>query len=117
MDMRTRSAVLADLLHLRLPLKDIQAELQKLEWDVSEERIELVPRNVVAVLERFLDSTLSREDVEMWADLIEVRDDILLQPQTETLLKEFLFELANPSINPVLDAQSAGLWIDRLSKG
>jgi hypothetical protein len=67
-------------------------------WDSDEELVTLTRAHVGSVLERYVRSELSRDEVGAWAEAIEGRDDIGLEAGHRDLLKSILFELANAPI-------------------
>jgi hypothetical protein len=78
------------------------AAVEDYEWD----EYDLVPlrlADVVRVLRRFLQGTLSACDVEAWADALEMREDV----DYDSDVGESLFILATPSINGELTTDLA----------
>jgi hypothetical protein len=114
---RGRRDALVDLIELRLPLNAAIAAVRELPWDSDLELVVLVRANLVALLQRYLLGELSPTDLEEWANAIEGRVDIGLEPRHEELLQAFVFEIANPLLaEPISDAY-ARRWLDRLSDG
>jgi hypothetical protein len=72
--------------------------------------------SVISIIRRYLDNELSPVDVQRWADVMHVRDDIELQPSYENLLREVLNELANPLLTRSLSPLTAHYWIAKLTK-
>src|SRR2546429_9993909 len=96
--MRDRRTVLEDLIRFDADANVLADELGAVPWDSERELIELRREDVVAILKRFLSSELDGGAVERWADLIEGRDDIGLDPMHADQLKAGNYELANPTI-------------------
>jgi hypothetical protein len=59
------------------------------------------------VLDQYLDERLSAAAVELWAEVVEGRDDIALESGYEDLLKETIFQLATTVINTELSPSKA----------
>lgn len=93
-----RESALNELLNFEKGLTELQRRLSAFGWD-SEELVTLCLDHFKGVLKRYLDGELSEDDVNGWANLIEMREDIKLDATHEDLLKELIFELANPEIN------------------
>jgi hypothetical protein len=115
MERRDRSEVLADLVHLRGSLEVIGSELRRFPWDSEDELVTMTPEDAVAVLGRAISGEIGLKDVEMWADLLEVRDDVGFPPETEDTLREMVFDLANPLLNGAITVAKLGYWIGLLS--
>lgn len=70
--------------------------------------------HVIAVLKRFQAGVLSPEAVEAWANAVEGREDIGLEPESSELLEEAIFDLANPVLQGALTGDTVERWIQRL---
>lgn len=101
-----RVDALEDLLLLRLSPIEAQQRLRAFAWD-SEELVTLTRNHLVRVLDQYLDERLSAAAVELWAEVVEGRDDIALESGYEDLLKETVFQLATPVINTELSPSKA----------
>ena len=101
-----RVDALEDLLLLRLSPIEAQQRLRAFAWD-SEELVTLTRNHLVRVLDQYLDERLSAAAVELWAELVEGRDDIALESGYEDLLKETIFQLATLVINTELSPSKA----------
>ena len=112
--MRTRADLLWELLRLERPAGQVARELASFGWDSDEELVVLTPGHLRAVLERFIAGTLTAKETSSWAEAIEGRDDIGLQQGFEAVLKESLFELANPEITTELTQRRAEILIQDL---
>lgn len=78
---------------------DLIAEnLSKFDWD-SEPEIFLTTENVYDAMEKYLNGTVTAEEIEKWANVIEMRDDIVFEEGREELIKKIIFYLANSEIN------------------
>jgi hypothetical protein len=101
-----RRALLAALVRYELPVEPVLNQLASVPWDSTEELAQIGAPEIVAILDRLIKGELSAEQVRDWADLVEVRDDVGLDPRHENALREIIFRLANPTlcdaITPVL---------------
>jgi hypothetical protein len=94
-DASERLALVTDLVTLSRPLEDILRDLARQPGDPDAELVSLGRENVVSVLERYLAGDIDAATVADWADAIELRDDVGV-PEDDQMLRDLLFELANP---------------------
>jgi hypothetical protein len=113
-DVRARKVALEDLINLRGSVDDAVKRLRVFDWDAAPNLVTLSPTTVVEVLDRYQSGDVTADEIAKWAQGIEVRDDIAFPPLFDTILKELLFELANPEINRALSPESAREWSERL---
>jgi hypothetical protein len=102
-----RLSILRDLLELSRPLSEISKQLSAMKWDYDGPNVELTSRHLISVMHKFQNGFLSAQDVETWADLIEVRDGISYESRNEEKITDIVFELANPILNGALDTTRA----------
>jgi hypothetical protein len=110
-----RHKILKSLLTFDRPLGELRQKLSKLEWDSENSLIRLSADHVRLVLARFLKGELSAAAVEEWANLIECREDIGFEPEFEAVLKDLIFELANPGLVHPIDRAFIEGWLDCLA--
>ncbi len=101
-----RKELLKQLLLFQQPLAVINKKLSQLPWD-SNEVVELQISHVINALQALLDGKVSKIDFELWANIIEGRDDIILEEAFANELKKFIYEAANP----VLEGEINNKWI------
>jgi len=102
-----RKSTLNELLNYEKGLTELQSSLSAFGWDSEDELVTLCLYHFKGVLKRYLEGELSEDDVNGWANLIEMREDVKLDSTHEDLLKELIFELANPEINGKLTEERA----------
>jgi hypothetical protein len=112
-----RVNALRRLLEGAAPLDETLEAIGALPWDSDEELVTLTPEHVIKMLERFLSGELTTSDLEQWANAIEGRDDIGLEPTAADALKEAIFDLANPSLQGSMTPASAQAWVTRIRSG
>jgi len=113
--MLTRADALQALVCLDRPLGEITAILGQYPWDSDAELVALSRANVASVLDRFINNALTAIEVEDWANAIECRDDIGFEMKSNKLLKDAIWELANPILSSALTHQTAQALLDRLN--
>jgi hypothetical protein len=72
--------------------------------------------HLVRIAERYLKGDLLANNIELWANLLEGRDDISFESGYEKELSNFVYELANPLLVGSLDGKRATEIIDLLQK-
>jgi hypothetical protein len=112
--MDDRLLVVKALVQLSVPLDSIAARLREYEWDYEGQQVELGPGELVKLLERFLSRQLSAGDLERWANLIEGREDISYERESELLIGEVIHDLANPLLSQYMDDDRATLLLGEL---
>ena len=110
----TRLAVVRDLLELARPLNEIATQLARFNWNYEGRGLELTGQHISVVLQRYLEAKLLAKDVELWANLIEARDDVCIEASRRQQIDEVLYELANPTLTQSLDKDLAGMLIQML---
>ena len=106
--MNARKELLTELLLLSKPLPDVREQLRAVPWDWPDGPLAtLTLSHVRHVLQRFVANEVSATDVELWANLIEGRDDIAFEPASSELLRSLIWELANPELVQKLTAARA----------
>lgn len=99
-----RATTLGYLVRWRLPVDQLAAKLDALEWDAEREVVVLTAEHVQDALERFLSGVSSAHEAEEWANLIEGREDVGYASET---VKNAIHVLANPLLNGELTKTSA----------
>lgn len=112
-DDRRRHA-LVDLVELRVAPSEAVAAVRQLPWDSEVELVLLSRANVVVLLTRYLHRELSKAELEAWANAVEGREDIGVEPDDEESLRAFVFETANPVLAGPISDDYAHRWLERV---
>ncbi len=115
--MNTRTELLNSLLSFDQPLRQITSTLATFGWDSDLPLITLNRQHIATVLTRYLDSELSKVDVEDWANAIEGREDISYENGVTDELSNIVYQLANPRLTLPMSATSARELLKQLNKG
>lgn len=99
-----RREALRDLVLFVSPIASVQRSLRDFARD-SDELSMLEKQHVLSVLKRFEDGEIAAADVEAWANVIELRDDVGYD--RETAVWDVLYELANPTLTEILSRERA----------
>lgn len=97
-----RVSVLSDLITFGKPIEVLVAIVGDVGWSETPVVV-LTTDHILSVLRRFQAGNLTAADVEVWADLIECREDIDYQPERYEEILEAIYVLANPVLNGPLD--------------
>ena len=97
--MEGRAALLAKVVRYELPLEETLLMLSAFGWDSDQELYQLSSQDVIALLDRYLEGALTAAQVQHWAELLEMRDDVGFEVKQTDLLKQIIFRLANPEVN------------------
>jgi hypothetical protein len=107
MQPRDRSDLVSALVEGQFPVEPIRNELARYPWDAEEPLALLRREHVVAILRRYLSSELTAEQVDAWANALELRDDVGFLEEDSALLQHTIFVLANPAVNGDLTIELA----------
>lgn len=105
-----RKKALLTLIRLNGPIKKAMGNLPN-DWADSPELVQIGRHDVVRLLSEFLAGRLSAEEVALWAEALEVRDDVGREQDERRRINGFLFELANPAMNGRLTTARAREWL------
>lgn len=111
-----RTNLLESLVKFDRPIGEIMEDLKVFGWDADQPFVTIQRQNVVSILNRYIQNQLRDSDVQEWADVIHVREDIGFERNHRQLLREVLNELANPLLTRPLSPLSAQYWIGKLSR-
>lgn len=103
---KNRELTLLSLLKLDIPVHELADLLGETEWDSGRELVVFNREHINSVLDRFVNKEISSADVEEWANLIEGREDINYEKGYEDVIKEIIFQLANPILTEPITADS-----------
>jgi len=109
-----RADALRDLIELRKPLAAAVTQVRMLPWDSDKALVVLTKRDVSRLLDMYLSGQLVASEVELWADALESRDDIAYEQDAEEVLRDMIFQLANPDITVQLEPERAAQWMRSL---
>ena len=100
----TREEALNSVVRYERPLEMLRNALAPWPWDWDSAPIAHVSNDAVRnVIRRYLAGDLSAADVEEWANLLEVREDVDFEPAAASAI----FDLANPELEGALPVLAA----------
>jgi hypothetical protein len=89
---------LYDLIQLRRPLAELSARLLTFEWSSQEELATAFAQDIGHALDEFWAGKISADDLCAWAEELQGREDIALNPQERDFLADALFQLSTPEL-------------------
>jgi hypothetical protein len=109
-----KSKVLNDLLNLKRPLLEIQEDLAQLNWDSNDKVCVLDGRKLENILNAYINNNVSNQDLELWANMVECREDIQIDERQKNLIKHIIFAMANPYLEGEINKPSAENFLRQL---
>ncbi len=93
-----RQRVLTSIIELDGELLEHVAELRKLGWDSEADLVTLTREHARRLLDRYMKHELDDASCRVWAEALEAREDVGFEEEHGDVLKQFIFELANPEL-------------------
>lgn len=106
---------LKNLLSFNGSISEIRSGLKNCDWD-GNENFPLERRDILAVIEKFLQKRITTEELVEWANLIECRENFRYEDKHEDIIKEFFYQTANPEVEGNLTTEMIRDWKEKLSK-
>jgi hypothetical protein len=111
-----RIQALLDLIELREPIPAAIKHLRRFPWDSDAGLVALTGNDLIRILDAYLAGEVSDTGVEAWAEALEGRDDIVYEPKQAYILKQIVFELANPLLTTSMSPARASRLTESLSE-
>lgn len=103
-----RRCIIRSLVEFDRSVAELETLLAPLDWDHPKPLVRLTYDRIRSVLLRFLAGKLGAKDVEEWADLVELRDDIDF---ADARTQEVIHMLSTPQIHLPIDGHLARLLL------
>ncbi len=107
-------AALQNLLELNGNVNSLVKALRAYPWDADAVLITLTRGHIRAALQIYLNHKLDAQQLEGWANAVECREDIDFEAGHENMLREVIFQLANPLLTIPITPQNARLLVAKL---
>ena len=75
------------------PLEPLVHSLKAYGWECDHALVTLMRADVIRILSRFLNDDCQAVDVAAWAEAVEIREDIALEPGFENVLQSTIVSL------------------------
>ncbi|MCI5060220.1 MAG: hypothetical protein MRY79_04020 [Alphaproteobacteria bacterium] len=102
-----RKKMLGNFINFEGDLQQISKQILEHGWDYEGDPVIITKENVRNVLQNYIEGKITSEDVQKWADFLEVREDVDYFEHDEDVLSQIIHELANPDIEGVLSLDRA----------
>lgn len=112
--MNDHKTLLNKLIQFKAPITELITALRQFGWD-KDELIQLQRHDIIAILKQYLQSEFTESDIEEWANALEGREDIGFEVGYEEVIREVIFELANPELIQPLSRKTAQKLVASLS--
>jgi hypothetical protein len=93
-----RASLLRRVVRYETPLEDTLVLLRTYGWDSDEELVTLTASDLVALIDRFFTGELSARQIQHWAELLELRDDVGFEARWAEHLALAVRQLATPEV-------------------
>jgi len=106
-DLNSRSEILRALIGMSYPLGELADLLKDMSWDSNTVQCNMTAKDAEHALRLYLEGALDEFQIELWANIIECREDIDFPGAQEGLLRATIHELANPVLTEPLNKARA----------
>lgn len=112
----SRYDVLTALIEFSETVASLAAKLKTIPWDSDEAIVTLTSQQVAHAITKCLRGQISATELQRWAELIEVREDIDFDSNRSAEIKDVIFTIANPDINGELSPANLKDYLSRLTR-
>lgn len=106
--MNRRAEILEELLIFEKPPAPLMRELSAYGWDWPGAPLLVVKKeDLLRLIDRFLSRSIGAEQLQEWAENLELREDVAFDEAEEELLDDMFFRIATPFINEPLTDEAA----------
>ncbi len=116
MNTERRADILRRLVRYDEPPEPLMRELREFPWDWFEEEplVVLSASDLLRVIDRFLAGEIDAQQLQVWAERLECREDFGFDPADEELVDDVFFRLATPFINEPLTPEAVARMREQL---
>ena len=106
--MNRRAEILHELVRFEKPSDPLMRELKSFGWDWAEESPLLILKkeDLLRIIDRFLAGQISADQLQEWAENLEVREDVAFDEEESELIYSVFFRIATPEIHEPLTQES-----------
>lgn len=114
--MFTRSQALYNLLEYNAPIEQLIDAVRMFKWDVDTSYAILTKKHLEDIFLRYLRNEITSNQLELWANAIEGREDIEYEIGYVAAIEEAIFHLANPLLTYPISHESVRSLAQSLSQ-
>ena len=106
--MNRHAEILHELVRFEKPSGPLMRELQSFGWDWSGDAPLLILKkeDLLRIIDRCLAREISAEQLQEWAENLEVREDVAFYEEESDLIDSVFFRMATPEIHEPLTQES-----------
>lgn len=93
-----RRKAVYDLIQLRCPLNESLARLAAFIWSYQEDLAAVEVRDISHALDEFEAGRIGADELSVWAEEVQVREDIGVDSSGHDFIADALFQLSTPEI-------------------
>lgn len=94
-----RLSIVMDIVSFARPVAEMEKDITSYPWDYSGKGVTLTAKNISHALDMYKFGVITDKDLVDWANLIELREDIVYDAERHDAIEQAIFVLANPEIN------------------
>jgi hypothetical protein len=113
--MKDRLNLIEEIIHWPDTIQVYKEKMNEYSWDYEWETVILKWSDISSLLSKYLDNKLDYEYLVIWADLIELRDEIEYENKYENIISEIITILSTPEVNWELTIREIEVYIHNLS--
>ena len=98
---RNRKAILEQLIDFADSIDVLKSKVCTLPRNAEEPLVTMTNGHALSAIKRVLSHQVEPTDLSLWADLIEMREDVDIQGGRNGPLRQFIYETATPEFYPV----------------
>lgn len=94
------------LVQMELSVEQAIEELRQFEWDFEGLPFLLTRTHLESAIMRYLNDEISSNQLEAWADALEMREDVSYDKNDKDWIEEVIRDFANPTLNGAITKQN-----------
>jgi len=110
-----RYEALQNLLELNGSVSSLVEEIQAYPWDADATLVTFTRNHLLAALQKYLGNIVDAAQLEDWANAIECREDVDFEAGHEDMLREAMFQLANPLLTVPITEHSVQVLMAKMA--
>jgi hypothetical protein len=112
--MQNRLALINEIINIPKDLPKYITELWEFTWDYEGDKILMWKQHILKLFAKYRDGYIDYDYLTLWADILELRDEIEYEAPNEDIISEILSILSSPEINGKLTESDIDTYIKRL---
>ena len=115
--MSRHAEILQELARFETPTGPLLQELRSFGWDWDGAPLLVLRKaDILRVIDRFLAGQISADQLQEWAESLEVREDVAFDDRDAEVLDDVFFRIATPMINEPLTHEVVQRMRDEITR-